>query len=74
MIATLFISKSSCLKVGMAKDAPFDWYNLPDVKAADFVEKTIDQRIDHFDPENHHNFYNDGNFKQRYWINDKYVQ
>lgn len=52
-----------------ARNEAFDWYNLPDVKAADFKEFTIDQDIDHFDSSK-----NLGKFKQRYWINDKYVK
>lgn len=32
-----------------ARNEAFDWYNLPDVKAADFIEHKIEQDIDHFD-------------------------
>lgn len=56
------------LKIKARKEA-FDWYNLPDVHAADFKNFTIEQEIDHFDSKSKL-----GKFKQRYWINDNYVK
>ena len=50
-------------------DTP-DYYghDLPPINVDDFVEKTFDNLVDHY------NMQDDRTYKQRFWINDKYFK
>merc|ERR1712032_1510079 len=53
---------------GAEEEPDYEGKGLPQINVDDFVEKTFDNLVDHY------NMQDDRTYKQRYWINDKYFE
>merc|ERR1712032_314792 len=51
---------------GAEEEPDYEGKGLPQINVDDFVEKTFDNLVDHY------NMQDDRTYKQRFWINDKY--
>ena len=61
-----FFSAAAMAATTFAQEQHYSYQDLPTVDVSQFVEKTFDNLVDHF------NFLDDRTFKQRYWVSDQY--